>query len=433
LPEETQSSTTAKTSEVLIYSVLNSIGEGLPLLKNVSPWRILLPVALGTCLSLVGDSSLYAVLPTHTQAAGVPVITVGVLLSANRFIRLFLNGPMGIAYDRFSHRALFISALFIGALSTAIYGLTRGFWPLFLGRLLWGLAWSGIWVGGNTIVLDISNHESRGRYMGIYQFSFFLGAASGAILGGSLTDRLGFHQAFTIGAVLTLLGAIVALIFLPETHQLKREPPQTGTNSRDNHHTMSKTDKVDFASAAAVYGANRLLIPGILTPTLGIFLLQQAGEQIQIAGRSFGVATLTGLALGLLTLIAMGATLIAGWISDHIRDRWRSAAGGLLPGILGFVCLSLGLPSTIILGIPLVAMTSGSNQALSTVLIGDFGDRRRQSRQLGLLFTVGDLMSAIGPPLAYAFINLIEVSTLYLLSAGIFAIVFLIILGRIAR
>ena len=78
-------------------------------------------------------------------------------------------------------------------------------------------------------------------------------------------------------------------------------------------------------------------------------------------------------------------------------------------------------------------MTSGSNQALSTVLIGDFGDRRRQSRQLGLLFTVGDLMSAVGPLLAYALINLMEVNTLYLLSAGIFGIVFLISLGKIAR
>ena len=360
-------------------------------------------------------------------------MSVGVLLSANRFIRLFLNGPMGIAYDRFSHRTLFISALFIGTLSTAIYGLTRGFWPLFFGRLLWGLAWSGIWVGGNTIVLDISNDESRGRYMGFYQFSFFLGAASGAILGGSLTDSLGFHQAFTVSAALTLLGAIVALIFLPETRQLKKEPPQTEKNSRGNDHFMSKTDKVDFASATAVYGANRLVIPGILTSTLGIFLLQQTGEQIQISGHSVGVATLTGLALGLSTLIAMGSTLIVGWFSDHIRDRWRSVAGGLLPGIFGFVCLSLGLPSTIILGIPLVAMTSGSNQALSTVLIGDFGDRRRQSRQLGLMFTVGDLMSAVGPPLAYALINLMEVNTLYILSAGIFGIVFLISLGRIAR
>jgi len=402
-------------------------------LKSFSPWRILLPVAIGTCLSLVGDSSLYAVLPTHTQAAGVSVVSVGILLSVNRFVRLFLNSPAGFAYDRYSRRALFISALFIGALSTAIYGLTRGFWPLLFGRLLWGLAWSGIWVGGNSMVLDISDDESRGRWMGIYQFSFFLGAAGGAIIGGALTDRLGFHQALLVGAVLTFLGAVIALIFLPETRKMKRETTEIDTDSSGDSHIKNQSDTSYFALATALFGVNRLVIPGILSSTLGIFLLQQVGEQTPIAGRSFGVATLTGLALGLSTLTAMVSTLLAGWISDQIRDRWRSAAGGLVPGIFGFVCLFLGLPATIILGIPLVAMTSGSNQALSTVLIGDFGNRRRQGRQLGLLFTVGDLMSAIGPPLAYALMNLMEINALYLLCAGFFCVVFLVILGRIIK
>ena len=41
--------------------------------SNLPPWRILLPAAIGTCLSLMGDASLYTVLPTHTVAAGVAV------------------------------------------------------------------------------------------------------------------------------------------------------------------------------------------------------------------------------------------------------------------------------------------------------------------------------------------------------------------------
>jgi len=408
------------------------MGDEQSTVKNISPWRILLPVAIGTCLSLAGDSSLYAVLPTHTQAAGVSVASVGILLSVNRFVRLFLNSPAGAAYDRYSRRGLFISALFIGAFSTAIYGLTQGFWPLLFGRLLWGLAWSGIWVGGNAMVLDISNDESRGRWMGLYQFSFFLGAASGAMIGGTLTDRVGFNQAMLIGAVVTLIGAVIALVFLPETRNDKGDSTKVVTDSGNNSRIRSQSGNSDFAAATALFGVNRLVIPGILSSTLGIFLLQQVGEQSQIAGRTIGVATLTGLALGLSTLIAMVSTLMAGWFSDHIGNRWRSAAGGLVPGIVGFVCLFLGLPATIILGIPLVAMTSGSNQALSTILIGDYGDKRRQGKQLGLLFTVGDLMSAIGPPLAYALMNLMEINALYLLSAGIFGIAFLVVLGRIA-
>lgn len=91
---------------------------------TLSPFRVLLPVGIGTCLPLLGDASLYAVLPTHTVDAGVSVASVGVLLSANRLVRLILNGPAGMAYDRWRRRRLFVPALLIGACSTAICGFT---------------------------------------------------------------------------------------------------------------------------------------------------------------------------------------------------------------------------------------------------------------------------------------------------------------------
>jgi len=243
---------------------------------NLSPGRVLLPAAIGTCLSLMGDASLYTVLPTQTAAAGVSVASVGILLSANRFIRLVLNGPAGMAYDRWRRRPLFVSALFIGAFSTAIYGLTEGFWPLLLGRLLWGLAWAGIWIGGHTMVLDIANDGNRGRWVGIYQLSFFLGASGGALLGGLLTDTVGYHQAMVINAALTLVGVVVALIFLPETRGLKQ-------GAADSHPlpaalASNPAEKVEFTSAAALYAVNRLAMTGFLQCTLGFFFARTTGR-----------------------------------------------------------------------------------------------------------------------------------------------------------
>ena len=394
-------------------------------MKKPNPWRVLLPAGIGTCLSLLGDASLYTVLPTHTVVAGVSVASVGILLSANRFIRLVLNGPAGMAYDRWPRRPLFVSALFIGACSTAIYGLTHGFWPLLLGRLLWGLAWAGIWVGGNTIVLDIADDENRGRWIGIYQLSFFLGASGGAMLGGVLTDTLGFHQTMIIGAALTLMGAVIALIFLPETRSSTQHPADAATISQ-RPIASNPSEKSELFSITALFSTNRLVIAGILLSTLSIFMHDQLGEQVQIAGHSFGVATLTGLGLGLSTLIAMVSAPLIGGFSDRVGNRWRVAAGGLVPGIIGFGLMALGLPMTILFGIPLIATTSGSNQGLSTVLTGDLSNGQSQSRRLGVLFTFGDFASAIGPPLAYALIPLTGINTLYLSSAGLFAIIFLV-------
>jgi MFS family permease len=397
------------------------------------PFRVLLPVGIGTCLSLLGDASLYAVLPTHTLDAGVSVASVGVLLSANRFARLILNSPAGVAYDRRRHRRLFVLALFIGTCSTAIYGLTHGFWPLLVGRLLWGLAWAGIWVGGNTIILDVASDDNRGRWVGIYQTFFFLGSSGGSLLGGFLTDKLGYHQAMGIGAGLTLIGALVALMLLPETRGLRQEAPEPTVSPRHSPHASNLSGKAEFASATALYGANRLALAGIFSSTFGLFLLEQIGDQVRVAGRLLGVATLTGLGLGLSRLISMASAPIVGSLSDRVGNRWRVAAGGLIPGVTGFSLLAIGLPLTTVVGVSLTAITGGSNQGLSTALIGDLGNMGRQSQRLGLLFTVGDLASAVGPPLAYALIPLIGLKSVYWLSAGIFASMFLVALQRAVR
>jgi MFS family permease len=404
-----------------------------------SPLRVLLPVGIGTCLSLLGDASLYTVLPTHTADAGVSIASVGALLSANRFIRLILNGPGGMAYDRWRRRRLFVPALFIGACSTALYGFTQGFWPLMLGRLLWGLAWVGIWIGGNTIVLDVARDDTRGRWVGVYHIFFFLGSAGGSLLGGFLTDRLGYHQAMSISAGLTFLGAIVTLAFLPETRGLRHEateasetsrpPARTTTGASDLPPTSDPTGRREFASVIALYAVHRLAMAGVLSSTFGLFLLEQLGSRVEVAGHSIGVATLTGLGLGLSTLIAATSAPVMGGLSDRVGDRWRVAAVGLVPGVAGFGLLAVGLPLTTLFGVPLTAITGGSNQGLSTALVGDLGNIGRQSRRLGVLFTVGDLASAVGPPLAYALIPLIGVENLYLIVAGLFTSMFLVILG----
>jgi MFS family permease len=395
-----------------------------------------LPVGIGTGLSLLGDASLYAVLPTHTAAVGVSVASVGILLSANRFIRLLLNGPGGVVYDRWRRRPLFLAALFIGACSTAVYGQTRGFWPLLIGRLLWGLAWVGIWVGGNKIVLDVARPSDRGRWVGIYNIFFFLGSASGSLLGGLLTDRLGFQQAMNINAGLTYLGWLIALLVLPETRGLRpatHEPEASESAVSGLVSAREALARQELVSAIALYGLHRLAMAGVLSSTFGLFLRQQLGDQVGVAGWSIGVATLTGLGLSLSTVISALSAPLIGELSDRWGNRWRVAAGALLPGAAGFALLAVGLPVTILVGVPLVAITGGSNQGLSTALVGDLGNLGQQGRRLGMLFTIGDLASAVGPPLAYTVIPLIGTNHVYLVVSGLFFVMFLAILTTAKR
>ena len=125
------------------------------------PSRVLVPLGIGIALSLLGDSTLYTVLPKPEIAnqAGVTLAMVGILLGVNRIVRLGFNVVAGILFDRFSRRWLMIGSLSIGTLSTVLYATSTGFGSLLIGRILWGAAWSGLWIGGTTVVLDVTDEQ----------------------------------------------------------------------------------------------------------------------------------------------------------------------------------------------------------------------------------------------------------------------------------
>ncbi len=385
--------------------------------------RALLIVSLATGLSLFGDTAMYTVLPSHYEVVGITLASVGILLSANRFIRVLLNGPVGILTDRWPRRRVFVPAVFIGGISTAMYAAFSSFLPLLGGRLLWGLAWSGIWVSGNAIVLDISDGENRGAFIGRYQIAFFMGAAGGAIFGGVLTDLVGYRAAMAVASALTLTGAIIALLSLPETSEW-RSTAERGSIPIDV--PEDKPDVPQLISATMLLGVNRLVVAGILIATFGRYLVEKLGDSLEVGQLSVGVATMTGLALGMSTLIGMVAAPIAGQLSDRYHSRWGAASGGLSFGVAGFSLLSIGTPAALILGLPLTSISSGSNQSLSTTLIGDLSPRIRHGRRLGALFTVGDLASAIGPLIAYALIPIVGLSAIYGACAALVGIMLLV-------
>jgi MFS family permease len=382
------------------------------------PLRVLMPLGLGTALSLMGDATLYTVLPTHTAEAGITLAAVGIILSANRIVRLFLNGPMGLAYDRSLRRRLFIPALFIGAISTAIYAATSGFWPLLVGRLLWGLAWSGIWVGGATIILDVTTYQDRGRLTGLYQIWFFLGIALGSLLGGTLTDLLGYQTTMWVAASVGFIGGLIALIFLTETRHISSNDPKK--------HILATPapwrSRRRFWVATSIQGINRFVTAGVLAATMALLVQNQLG----ITNLPLGIATATGILMAGRTLLGIIAAPLAGATSDKIGSRWRVTSTGLFIGMIGMFLVSRGNPYLILVGIVFGAIAGSSLQALTTAIVGDTAGDTYRGRAIGLLHTSGDLGSALGPLVAYALLPWIGLTGVYTLCAGLFLLGFIL-------
>ena len=374
--------------------------------------NVLLPLGIGTACSLLGDATLYTVLPTHTQEVGVTLASVGIILGINRAIRIVLNGPAGVLYDRLPRRGLFVLALSIGAFSTAIYAASQGLWMLLLGRLLWGLSWSLIWVGGTKIILDISTDKDRGHLMGLYQTWFFLGQAVGALAGGVLTDMIGYTATMWVGTGLAGIGTLTALLFLPETHKFQQAAP-VGVIDKRVHNLGSKNG---LWTAASIYGVNRFITAGVLSATLGLLVK----EQMKIYHLVFGLATVTGILMALRTVLSMLASVSSGKASDWLGSRWRLANWVLFFGAIGMALLVWDFPLAIVAGISLGAIAAGGLQTISSTLPGDLIEQRLQGAAIGALHTAGDFGSAVGPPVAYALLPWLGLPGIYLLCAGLF-------------
>lgn len=64
---------------------------------TMPPRKIITLLGLGTAVSLLGESTLYTVLPNRDIAAqiGITITMVGILLGTNRAVRLITNGRWG--------------------------------------------------------------------------------------------------------------------------------------------------------------------------------------------------------------------------------------------------------------------------------------------------------------------------------------------------
>ena len=91
-------------------------------------------------LALLGDALLYAVLPIHAAAFGVSIAWVGILLSANRLIRVFAYGWIARLSFQLGARRLCLMAVAGAVVSTGMYGLVEGEWWLLVARGLWGVS-----------------------------------------------------------------------------------------------------------------------------------------------------------------------------------------------------------------------------------------------------------------------------------------------------
>jgi len=365
-----------------------------------------------------GGGVVFPILPNLGEVLGISAFMVGVILSANRWTRLFANGPAGALVDRIGTRKPFVAGLAIEGVATAGYvvAITSSvpeFWFV-LARVCWGLGSALVFATAYTITADVSEAASRGTSMGIVRAGITFGFPAGMVLGGIVSEVYSNVAAFVLAASFAGLASIIAYFIVPETHV---ESPDTSIKPWDLETTLPAltVGLVNFGLYFAFFG--------VLFSTLVLYLQVESmtlALEVGDFGIDYGEQGTSGLLMAAAALSGAVFTILGGKISDGVGARVPVLLVFLVTSCTGFAVLTLA-PSlgTVVLGCVLIGAGQGGVGGPLTALLADLTPEERMGRAMGTNNVFGDVGGALGPLISLPFADAAGFHTLYAISAVI--------------
>lgn len=396
---------------VFLYLTLNG-GSLIIRMETSMGKKPVVIIALITAVSVLGNEMLFIVMPIHWEFFGLTSLwQIGVLLSANRIIRIPINSFVGWCYQKINKRTGLLFAVTLAIISTYSYGVLKGFTLLLIMRTLWGVAWSFLRLGGYLTVIACSNKRNRGQFIGLYNGLWGLGALFGMLIGGIFTGIVGIPAITTTFALLGVISIPFVIRYVPNTvsEEEEAEPEDVSTMKENRKKLLSIL-------------ANGLLVSfvvfGIFTSTLSKVIGEQFGEQINLF--SFTVAAIA--VSGVLQSLRMGMdpflAPLVGKLSDNKFGRLPLLVFALSIGSICFILIPLNLPLYVfIIVIFIFQLASTILITTSDSIAADASNDLSSVKTMTYYTLFVDLGSALGPLISYFVIDFIGMRWLYWLTA----------------
>jgi EmrB/QacA subfamily drug resistance transporter len=180
-------------------------------------------VVLGAIMSILDITVVNVALPTFQTALAngggeIAYSTVAWTVTGYTLALAAVIPVTGWAADRFGTKKLFIMALTLFTLGSALCATAWSIETLIGFRVLQGLGGGMLMPLGMTIMTKTAGPHRMGKLMAILGVPMLLGPILGPILGGWLIDAASWHWVFLINLPLGIIAIIYAALALPRDH-----------------------------------------------------------------------------------------------------------------------------------------------------------------------------------------------------------------------
>lgn len=396
----------------------SSTAQWQPRTRSVVSW---ITYDLANTIFALGVAGLY--FPTWLTENDVRDEALSWTVSSAMLIVILLSPWIGAVSDHATRRSrLLIPTTLVAVTATFFLASTS----IGVSLAIYGIALIGFNLGGvvyDALLPDVSTEQDRGRISGWGVGIGYVGSIIAVAAGSVLLDAYGFPAVFRAIALLFLLFATPAFLFIEERPRPK--PAGRGPSPTRSLHQLVVT----WRRAATYDGIVRFLIGRFLYTDaintliggfLAIFVIQEldfSDDEVQ-------------LLLGIAIVAAIFGGIAGGWLTDRYGPR-RVLFGALYVWIAtmvgGIVAATTGQPALAWAIGPIGGLALGSTWASDRVFMARISPPRYLGEFYGLYATVGRFATVLGPLMWGIIVNRLNLPRVVAMAA----LVGFIVAGRL--
>jgi len=372
-------------------------------------------------LDLVSFGIVIPVLPFYAKSTGASEGLVALLATAYSAAQFVMSPVLGRLSDRHGRRPVMLISIAGSTLAMLTLGFAQALWMLFLARTISGVCNANVSTA-HAYVADRVPPAERARYMGMMGTAVGLGFIVGPSLGGLLARPDWPQFPFFVGAGLSLLNFLMAVVWLPESRRpgAAAGPPPARPSllavARDRafwRHQVGVMVAVYFGFFCAF---------SAMEATFALFTEACFGWGENEAGKYFAYVG---------TVIVLFQGFLVGRAVAALGER-RLLACGLCMSATGFTLLCAAQSAWwVILGGFFIAGGNGLIMPSMSSLVSRNSTRDDQGTHAGFAQSAGALGRIVGPMLAGALFELIGPRAPMGSAATLVLIVCLMVLVRV--